>query len=126
MEAGEIIKILRTKKKLTQEELGNILGVKKSAIQKYESGAIQNLKMDTLRKLCDYFRVAPFMFTHPEKVTDLDALINLYHRELDLTHTVIANLNEKGIDRLESHVKDLIRIDEYTRKTSQDETKKSR
>lgn len=126
MEAGEIIKILRTKKKLTQEELGNILGVKKSAIQKYESGAIQNLKMDTLRKLCDYFRVAPFMFAHPEKVTDLDALINIYRRELDLTHTVIINLNEKGIDRLESHVKDLIRIDEYTRKTSQDETKKSR
>lgn len=34
LETGEMIKFLRTKKKLTQDDLGVILGVKKSAIQK--------------------------------------------------------------------------------------------
>ena len=45
---SNIIKILRNQKGLTQDELGAYLGVKKSAIQKYESGAIVNLKSETI------------------------------------------------------------------------------
>lgn len=37
---GEIIKKLRKEHKLTQEQLGAILGVQKSAIAKYERGEI--------------------------------------------------------------------------------------
>lgn len=59
MEAGDIIKNLRMQKGLTQEELGNILGVKKAAVQKYESGRVENIKRSTIAKMAEYFNVSP-------------------------------------------------------------------
>lgn len=56
---GEIIKKLRKEHKLTQEQLGTILGVQKSAIAKYERGEIVNLKRETIEKLADTFDVMP-------------------------------------------------------------------
>ena len=44
MTIGEKIKQARLAKGYTQEELGNLVGVKKAAINKYESGIVQNLK----------------------------------------------------------------------------------
>ena len=41
---GERIKKLRKEKGLTQEQLGKLLGVKKSAIAKYENNRVENLK----------------------------------------------------------------------------------
>ena len=41
MDIGQKIRIARIEKGMTQEELGNILGVKKSAIAKYKSGRVQ-------------------------------------------------------------------------------------
>ena len=51
MEIGHIIKTARLAKGLTQEELGNMVGVQKSAIAKYENGRVVNIKRTTLRKL---------------------------------------------------------------------------
>ncbi len=59
MSVGETIKQLRKSKNLTQQELGDILGVKKASIQKYESGSIVNLKLDTIEKLAEVFEVTP-------------------------------------------------------------------
>lgn len=66
MKIGEKIKQLRLEKGLTQEELGLILGVKKAAIQKYESGQVQNLKMDTIKKLCETFNKFPAHFIYDD------------------------------------------------------------
>lgn len=51
MEVGMIIKQARLAKGLTQEELGEIVGVQKSAIAKYENGRVVNIKRSTLQKL---------------------------------------------------------------------------
>ena len=51
MEVGKIIKEARLAKGLTQEELGGIVGVQKSAIAKYENGRVVNIKRSTLQKL---------------------------------------------------------------------------
>lgn len=59
MNTGEIIKTLRKSKRLTQEQLGEIVGVKKSAIAKYEKGRVENLKRATIEKLANYFNVSP-------------------------------------------------------------------
>lgn len=40
MEMGDRIKFLRRQKGITQEELGQIVGVQKAAVQKWESGTI--------------------------------------------------------------------------------------
>lgn len=59
MKMGDIIKQLRLERGLTQEELGEIVGVKKAAVQKWESGMTKNLKRSTIKKLSDYFGVTP-------------------------------------------------------------------
>lgn len=51
MEVGSLIKDARIAKGLTQEELGKLVGVQKSAIAKYESGRVVNIKRSTLQKL---------------------------------------------------------------------------
>ncbi len=59
MEMGEIIKQLRLQKGITQEELGKVIGVQKSAIRKYESGMVENIKRSSIKKMADYFGVSP-------------------------------------------------------------------
>ena len=51
MEIGQKIKEARLAKGLTQEQLGNLVGVQKSAIAKYENGRVVNIKRSTLHKL---------------------------------------------------------------------------
>ena len=51
MEIGLKIKQARIAKGLTQEELGNLVGLQKSAIAKYENGRVVNIKRSTLQKL---------------------------------------------------------------------------
>lgn len=63
---GKYIKQLRNEKKLTQEELGALLGVQKAAVQKWESGTVKNLKRETLKKLSEIFEVSPAAFISNE------------------------------------------------------------
>lgn len=46
-------------KGMTQEELGKILGVQKSAIAKYESGRVVNIKRTILKKISDVLDIRP-------------------------------------------------------------------
>lgn len=50
---GKMIKDARIAKGLTQEELGNLVGVQKSAIAKYENGRVVNIKRSTLQGLAN-------------------------------------------------------------------------
>ena len=59
MNTGDIIKRLRKKNNLTQEELGTKLGIKKSAIRKYEKGEVENIKKSNIIKLAKIFNVTP-------------------------------------------------------------------
>ena len=59
MDAGDRIKELRILNNLTLEELGQKVGVKKAAVQKWESGMTKNLKRSTIQKLSEIFDVSP-------------------------------------------------------------------
>ena len=67
---GERIKVLRLEHDMTQEELGEILGVTKAAVQKYENGTIRNFKSDTIQLLCETFQMPPVYFVY-DQVPDL-------------------------------------------------------
>lgn len=45
MEMGERIKRLRLKRGMTQEELGKAVGLQRAAINKYEKGIVENIKL---------------------------------------------------------------------------------
>ena len=66
MDVGKYIKSLRTESGMTQEQLGELVGVKKAAVQKWESGMTQNLKRTTIQKLADIFNVNPAAFVGNE------------------------------------------------------------
>jgi len=56
---GERIRQLRLEKQLTQEELGKLVGVQRSAVQKWEKGHTQNLKRNVIERLSSFFGVSP-------------------------------------------------------------------
>lgn len=59
MNTGEIIKQLRLRRGMSQEELGKKIGVQKAAINKYEKGLVVNLKRETIAKLADALDTTP-------------------------------------------------------------------
>lgn len=77
MKVSEYIKILRTQKGISQEELGKIVGVQRAAVQKWESGATQNLKRTTIQKLAEYFSVSPAGFIDDDLNTDIFTYENI-------------------------------------------------
>lgn len=78
MELGQIIKKARLEKNLTQQALGEIVGVQKSAIAKYENGRIVNIKRSTLQKIACALNIQPseLLFENsPEETADLHVRI---------------------------------------------------
>ena len=59
MELKEIIKIKREELGLTLEEIGKIVGVSKTTVQRWESGEIKNLRRDKIGKLANALGVSP-------------------------------------------------------------------
>ena len=66
MTTGEKIKQLRKRLGMTQEELGNLIGVQKAAINKYETGVVSNLKQETIASLAHALHVSPIELLSPE------------------------------------------------------------
>lgn len=78
MEIGQKIKKARLEKGMTQQELGDIIGVQKSAIAKYESGRVVNIKRSTLQKIASALNMRPseLIFTEsPREAADLHVRI---------------------------------------------------
>lgn len=71
MEIGQKIKKARLERGLTQQELGEIVGVQKSAIAKYENGKVVNIKRSTLQKIASALNIRPseLIFTESPKDT---------------------------------------------------------
>ncbi len=59
MTPGERIRQLRKERGMTQEELGRLLGIQKAAVNKYETGRVQNIKRATLIKLAAILETTP-------------------------------------------------------------------
>ena len=51
MTIGDKIRIARENKKMSQEELGRLVGVQRSAVAKWEKGRVVNIKRDKLQQL---------------------------------------------------------------------------
>ena len=59
MEMGKKIYNLRVQKGLTLEELGNMVGVGKSTVRKWENGMIANMKRDKILKVSEALDTTP-------------------------------------------------------------------
>lgn len=71
---GERIKNLRNQKKMTQQELGNVVGLTSTGISYWESGkAIPNF--ETMTKLSDYFGVSIDYLTGKDELDNKGLLL---------------------------------------------------
>lgn len=111
LQIGDMIKKLRIENQYTQNELAIMLGLQLSTLQKYESGKIQNLKLETLRELCHIFEVPPIMFVFPDMT---------HKEEFRLMKWSVKNftdLNDEGVQKVIDYINDLQRIESYRKKS---------
>lgn len=59
MNVGELIRKARTEKGMTQEMLAEKVGVKKSAVAKWENGRVSEIKRSNLKNLADVLGLNP-------------------------------------------------------------------
>ncbi len=76
IDVGSIIKQARIAKGFTQEELADKVGVKKSAVAKWENGRVSEIKRTNLKMLADALDLRPSQLLgeseEKEKPTDAD------------------------------------------------------
>lgn len=107
MEIGKLIKEARLAKGLTQEQLGDLVGVQKSAIAKYESGRVVNIKRRTLHSLAKALDLKGsdlIIESNPKEAAELSAkvLMDSDLRETVELYSILSEENKKI-------VKDLLR-----------------
>lgn len=111
MQTGEVIKFFRKKFNMTQEELATKLQVNISSVQKYESGAVQNLKIETIRLLCETFEVAPWVFIFPDEIHSEETIFRT--QLLSSEYLLIREVNTEGIKKVIEYFRDIHSIDKY-------------
>ena len=57
---GERIRGLRESRSLSQDQLGEIVGVSGAAISQWESGATKNIRPENFLRFCAHFGVDPY------------------------------------------------------------------
>lgn len=130
MHTGTKIKELRKARKMTQEELGELLGVKKAAVQKYEKGEIVNLKVSTIKRLCKIFEITPGQLIFPDaeemdkkynskklcfEVKLIEEIETMYGMQaLEMFHG-FTKLNDKGKTKALDMIDDLTSLEKYTK-----------
>lgn len=100
MDIGKLIKEARLEKGLTQEQLGELVGVQKSAIAKYESGRVVNIKRSTLQKLAKALNLKGsdlVIGANPREAAELSArvLIDSNLRELVELYSSLSDDDKK-------------------------------
>ena len=82
MDMGQKIYNLRIQKGLTLEELGNMVGVGKSTVRKWENGMIANMKRDKILKVSEALDTTPAYLMGWEEEEKIISLDNVYQIEL--------------------------------------------
>lgn len=122
------IKFLREQAGLTQEELGEKIGVQKSAIRKYEKGEVKNMKRSSIRILSDLFNVTPtyLMGWDDEKEISLEVKLieqiqTQYGKSAVEMLSMFTKLNDAGTEKALETINDLLCIEKYRKDQKNEE-----
>lgn len=113
MDVKDIIRQRRQELGLTYEELGNIIGVGKSTVRKWETGMIENMKRDNIVALAKALNISPAL------IMGWDIEQNIPANKLKLTkeeNQLIYNfkkLNNLGKKEANKRVSELTEINKY-------------
>ena len=120
---GNKIRDLRILSGLSQEELGNRLGVKRAAINKYEKGVVTNIPISTVEKMAEVFDVNPGHIvgwigsastdTLSLEVKIINGVSKSFGKEAVDALEGFVNLNAKGKKRVLQYIEDLASSEEF-------------
>ena len=97
MTMGDRIKARRKMVHLTQDEFGELLGVQKSAVAKWENGRVENIKRSTIQRMAQILECSPtYLLGFDEDNADS---IQLTAPESYMLQ-VFRNLNQEGQDKV--------------------------
>ena len=112
MNVGYLIKKARTEKGMTQEELAEKVGVKKSAVAKWENGRVSEIKRTNLKNLADVLGLNPNQLLGDtesyEKPANDDGLTESQLALIDFAKT----LSEEQADKVLQLMKSILAFDE--------------
>lgn len=96
MEIGEKIKYLRTRQGLTLEELGEKVGVGKSTVRKWETGAIANMRRNKIASLADALNVSPSYLMGWEEENNIDIDMDMSNNQGTISNNIGADSSESN------------------------------
>ena len=129
MTMGERIKYLRESVGMTQDELGEKIGVQKSAIVKYEKGKVENIKRSSIKTMADIFGVSPCYLmgfdedqdkvkTISKQVTLLQAIQDQWGKDSVKILELFTGLNSDGQKKALASLEDLSELLKYRKEES--------
>ena len=124
MTMGERIKYLRESIGMTQDELGEKIGVQKSAVVKYEKGKVENIKRSAIKTMAEIFNVSPCYLmgfdededeikTISKQVALLQAVQDQWGKDSVKMLELFTGLNPDGQKKALNQLEDLSEIPKY-------------
>ena len=99
---AERIKRLRLRHEMTQEELGEKIGVKRAAINKYENGSVENMKRTTIEKMAVIFDVSPaYLMCFDNRSTNIQ---QIYNKLTEERQDKVYNYAERQLEEQENFI----------------------
>lgn len=112
MDVRNIIREKRLELGLTYEELGNMIGVGKSTVRKWETGMIENMRRDNIVALAKALNISPalIMGWDTDEITDDNIILSKDEKQLLLKFN---QLNDLGKREANKRVSELTEISKY-------------
>ena len=122
MTMGDRIRQLRENENMSQEQLGNRLGIGKSAVAKYENGRVENSPRESVLIMASMFNVAPeylLAYTDDEKMGFLSeemiemGVIKKYGKNVFALLDMFEVMTDKNKDKLLTLSEDIVKSQKY-------------
>lgn len=115
MTVAEKIKSLRRELGLTQVQLGELLGVQKNAVSKWECGRVEDIPGQKIKAMAAIFGVPP-SYLIDDDLEDIHLIISDNDPQIAALLDTAKKLNAKGLERLGQYAEDLSANPKYLKK----------
>lgn len=117
MEIKDLIREKRQELGLTYEQLGELVGVGKSTVRKWETGMIENMRRDNIIALSKALNISPALLMGWDfSKTEINPRNN-YSEEEQQHIEDLRKLNNIGKNKVINYTKDLIEMPKYQKNT---------
>lgn len=114
MEIKDLIREKRQELGLTYEQLGDLVGVGKSTVRKWETGMIENMRRDNIIALSKALNISPALLMGWDfSKTEINPRNN-YSEEEQQHIEDLRKLNDLGKGKVFSYTKDLLEMPKYS------------